>query len=74
MNSWQEKAHQIIAAEGAAAFHHANILPNGRRRKRHVAYSIPEIAVAIIKALDRNDEVECKRLFLIYETGALSLI
>jgi hypothetical protein len=35
---------------------------------------VPELARAMVNALDRDDEYEAKRLLLIYRTGALSLV
>jgi hypothetical protein len=66
---WQEKAKRIIADECAASYRAAN-----KGRKRHVAYRVPEIAAALIEALNKDDEHEAKRLFLVHSTGALSLI
>lgn len=68
--SWHDKAKQIIAEECRAAWRAAN--PPGR--KRHKPYRVPEIADALIAALNKNDEHEAKRLFVIHRTGALSLI
>lgn len=68
-NAWRQKAQAIISLECARAYTAAN-----KGKKRHVPYRVPEIAEALIKALDKNDEHEVKRLFHIYHTGALSLI
>jgi hypothetical protein len=56
------------------SYRKANYFPNGKKRKRHVQYSIPEIATALTAALDKNDEYEAKRLFIIESTGSWSLI
>ena len=74
MSDWQNKARNLIAAYSAESYRAANFLPNGSKRKRHVPYSIPEIATALVKALDYDDEHEAKRLFLIEAAGAWSLI
>jgi hypothetical protein len=68
--SWRQKANDIIAAESRAAY----LAANTPKRKRHVPYRIPEIAESLVRALDSDDEHECKRLFIVYSTGALSLI
>lgn len=69
-DAWRQKALAIISAECARAYSEANT----PRRKRHVPYRVPEIAEALVKALDKDDEHEVKRLFLIHSTGTLSLI
>jgi hypothetical protein len=73
MATWQDKAHVLITKYSIASYRQANILPNGKRRKHHVSYSIPLIARSLVTALDHNDEHEAKRLFLIEATGAWSL-
>lgn len=69
-DAWRTKALAIVSAECARAYREANT----PKRRKHRPYSVPEIAEALIKALDKNDEHEVKRLFIIYDTGALSLI
>jgi len=71
---WRNKCHAIIAQECLAAYRAVNILPNGRIRKRHVPYSTPALAEALVSALDKDDEHEAKRLFLLHDLGATSLI
>lgn len=63
MKPWERKAHAIIAELSAASWRQANILPNGKQRKRHVPYSIPETARALVDALGRNDEHKAKAIF-----------
>lgn len=70
---WREKAKRIIGDECMTSYRSANI-NKGVKRKRHVPYSVPKIASALIAALDKDDEHEVKRLFIIHSTGALSLI
>jgi hypothetical protein len=43
-------------------------------RRHHVPYRVPEIAEALVRALNADDEHEAKRLMLIERTGSLSLI
>jgi hypothetical protein len=68
--TWEAKAKEIIADVCKASYRAENP-PN---RKRHKAYCVPPIAMALIDALNKNDEEEAKRLFIVYRTGALSLI
>ena len=72
--SWRDKANAMVAAECLASYRAANILPNGRLRKRHVPYRVPELSEALIQALNANNEHEVKRLFLVADLGAWSLI
>jgi len=68
--TWRDKANEIIAAECLRAYTSANT----PKRKNNVPYRVPDIASALVKALDNDDEYEAKRLFIVYSTGALSLI
>lgn len=72
--TWRHKAQEIIGRYCLASYKQANTLPNGRTRKRHVPYSVPEIAAALILTLDINDEAEAKRLFEVERIGAWTLI
>lgn len=74
MNTWHDKAKEMIGRYSLDSYRQANALPNGQKRRRHVPYNIPEIATALIGALDRNDEHEAKRLFQVAATGSWSLI
>jgi len=74
MNTWHNKAHEIIARHSLQSYQQANILPNGKARKRHVPYSIPEIATAMVAALNSDNEHEAKRLFQVEAVGAWTLI
>jgi hypothetical protein len=68
------KAQKLIGDYCKASYEQVNYLKNGRLRKRHVPYSIPEIALALIAALNHDDDYELKRLFLIESTRSFSLI
>lgn len=61
---WREKAHRIIAALCRDSYEHANRLPDGRLRKRHVPYSVPETARRLVAALGADDEELAKSIFL----------
>jgi hypothetical protein len=71
---WRDKAHKVIGEYSLAAYRQANILPNGRKRRQHVPYHIPEIASSLIAALGADDEVEAKRLFHVEAIGAWTMI
>ena len=67
--AWQDKVKDAIATQCLESRNNAR-----GNRKRHVPYSVPELARAMIAALNNEDEKESKRLLLIYRTGTLSLI
>lgn len=64
MESWQEKAHRIIAALSRESWAKVNILKNGRQRKKHVPYTIPEAAADLVECLKTNDEERAKAMFV----------
>ena len=74
IEGWRKKADTIIADVCYKAYLDANMKKDGTKYKTHRSYSVPEIATALIQALNKDDEYEVKRLFIVYETGALSLI
>lgn len=61
---WREKAKRIIAALSKQSYERENRLPNGKLRKKHRPYSIPETAEKLLKTLDTNDEETAKAIFL----------
>jgi hypothetical protein len=67
--AWHDKVKESIAAQ----CEQARLQARGNR-KRHVPYSVPELARAMVQALNEDNETEGKRLLLIYRTGALSLV
>jgi len=67
--SWHDKVKEAIAEQCEESRKQAR-----GNRKNHVSYRVPELAQAMVKSLDEDDEHEGKRLLLIYRTGALSLI
>ena len=72
--TWHDAVKRAIAEQCRAAYLQANTPRDGARRRKHVPYSVPELARAMVSALDNDDEHEGKRLLLIWRTGALSLI
>ena len=71
--SWHAKARQIIAKHCEQSYRAANF-KNKIRSRKHVPYRVPEIAEALIRALNSDDEHEAKRLFIIESTRTHSLI
>ena len=74
MRTWRDAVKNVIAEQCAEAYRIANTTSDGRHRRRHVPYHVPPLAKAMVDALNRDDEHECKRLMLLYRTGAVSLI
>jgi hypothetical protein len=74
MQTWHHALKRAIGEQCTQAYRQANIKSDGTMRRKHVPYPVPELARAMVNALDRDDEHEAKRLLLIYRTGALSLV
>ena len=66
--AWQDKVKEAIAAQCETARKEAR-----GNRKRHVPYHVPDLAQAMVDALNADDEAEGKRLLLLYRTGTISL-
>lgn len=64
MKPWEKKAHEIIYAECRREYLSANRLPNGRMRKRHVPYTVPELACELRACLAQGLEEQAKTIFL----------
>lgn len=67
--SWHDKVKEAIGAQ----CEQARLQARGKR-KSHVPYPVPDLARAMVQALNDDDEQEGKRLLLLYRTGALSLV
>lgn len=50
-----DKAARLVAADAQAAYKQANTTKDGRKRKRHVPYSLPDRAMDLVKALGKDD-------------------
>jgi len=89
MKPWEIKAHRIVAQYCRESYLRANTPNKTIRRllradrtvklyKRHVPYSVPAIADALVNALglhnERAREYEIKRLLEVERLGAWSLI
>lgn len=64
MTTWRDKANRVISADCMAEWREANTLPNGRRRKRHVPYSVPKTAQELVECLKSDDEERAKAIFI----------
>lgn len=73
-SSVAEKAKRIIGNYCRNAYNDANRKPDGTYRKKYVPYHVPEIARALINALNADDDEEIKRLFMIERLGTWTLI
>jgi len=62
--TWQDKAHRIIHQLCVESYLQANELPNGRLRRCHVPYAIPEEAQQIIEWLNTDNEIAAKFYFI----------
>jgi hypothetical protein len=76
MATWEDKAHRLIAKMAMQAYEQSNRLSNGRLRKKHVPYSLPEMAHQLVAILGDHDrasaELHAKQLFLSHEGLALA--
>ena len=63
-HAWRAKANEIIGTLCRESYLAANTTKSGKRRKRHVPYSVPVTAKALVECLNKNDEVRAKNIFL----------
>lgn len=68
--AWQDNVKAAISKEASAAWAAAGNAPG----QRHKPYRISDLAEAMVKCLNRDDEEEGKRLLLLWRTGATSLV
>jgi len=68
--AWQDNVKSAISKEASAAWAAAG----NRLGQKHIPYRISDLAEAMLKALNRDDEEESKRLLLLWRTGARSLV
>ena len=64
MKPWKNKVHRIISKLSMKAYHEANTLKNGRIRKKHKSYTVPQIVDELIECLNNNDEQRAKSIFV----------
>jgi hypothetical protein len=53
--TWEDKAHDVIGKLSSASYRQTQLLSSGKKSKVHRAYSIPEDAQELIKALGMHD-------------------
>lgn len=61
---WRDKAQRLIGLECRQSWLIANRTKSGKIRKKHVPYSVPELATELIRCLNEDDELAAKQLFL----------
>lgn len=72
--AWQDNVKKVIAEDCRQAYLEAQTDKRGKRYKTRRPYTIPAISLALVDALNKDDESEAKRLLLIRRTGCFSLI
>jgi hypothetical protein len=70
MEPWREKANRVIAELCAESYRAANYV-KGAKRKRHIPYSVPTIAQALVECLATGDEIGAKSIFLRLACGTI---
>ncbi len=64
LEPWKQKVNRTIYRLCQAEYLRANLLPNGQMRKKHVPYTVPDEAKALIDCLNKNDEHQAKTLLM----------
>jgi hypothetical protein len=67
---WQRAARRMVGEACLAAYLTAN--PKGR--KRHRPYVVPDWVHPLLDAVERDDEVETKRLMHVIRMGCFTLV
>jgi hypothetical protein len=62
--TWQGKANKIIAELCTESYRQANMLGDGRLRKKHVPYRVPRVAEELVACLKTGDEMTAKAIFM----------
>jgi hypothetical protein len=63
-DAWKIKANKIVGALCRKSYVEANFLKSGKKRKKHVPYSVPQEAVDLLRFVARNDEHGAKALMM----------
>lgn len=71
---WQIEAREMVAAACQEAWRKTNVRKNGRARRKHVPYRVPEWCESLLKAVETEHEVEAKRIMLCVREGCFSLV
>lgn len=64
MKPWREKANREIERLCRESYLHMNQYSDGTMRRKHVPYSVPAIAKALVDCLNRDDEETAKAIFV----------
>jgi hypothetical protein len=62
--SWRDKAAEEIGKLCRAEYLRVNTTKAGKRRKKHVSYSVPAIAEELVECLETDNEYRAKQIFL----------
>jgi hypothetical protein len=57
---WEGKVHRVVALLSRAAWAKANLGPDGRPRKKHRPYRIPEEASELVRVMGLRDRREAE--------------
>lgn len=66
MKPWRKKAHREIGKLCLTSYKQSNQKKDGTYQKRHVSYSVPQLAEELIQCLNTNNELRAKQIF-VYE-------
>lgn len=61
--AWREKANRIIGELSLESWRQANVRKDGAVRRKHVPYSVPQLAQVLVECLNKNDEERAKAIF-----------
>lgn len=71
--TWRHKAEQVIFTIAFREWEKVNRLPNGRIRKKHKKYTLPDECHALVEALGRNDEQTAKEVMELMRIRGISI-
>lgn len=71
---WQLAARRMVAEACREEWRKANVRKNGRARRKHVPYRVPEWCESLLKAVETEHETEAKRIMLCVREGSFSLV
>jgi hypothetical protein len=67
---WQHAARKMVAEACLAEWRKANPKPG----RAHRPYTVPEWCQPLLDAVERDDEVETKRIMMVVRMGAYTLV
>ena len=62
--TWRNKAEKQIQSICRAEYLRVNTTKSGKKRRRHVSYTIPQEALDLLECLNTNDEERAKAIFV----------